>query len=106
MSISFGDREGVLMFYIKNAKIVLEQGILWDGVLAVEGDRIAAFGRAEEISIPDKRDEIYETIDYAMQKADIILVMKDGHILEQGSHEELLKKEGFYSELYNSQFAV
>ena len=52
MSISFGDREGVLMFYIKNAKIVLEQGILWDGVLAVEGDRIAAFGRAEEISIP------------------------------------------------------
>ena len=41
-----------------------------------------------------------------IQEADIILVMKDGHILEQGSHEELLKKEGFYSELYNSQFAV
>ncbi len=41
-----------------------------------------------------------------IQEADIILVMKDGHILEQGSHEELLKKKGFYSELYNSQFAV
>ena len=41
-----------------------------------------------------------------IQEADILLVMKDGHILEQGSHEELLKKEGFYSELYNSQFAV
>ena len=41
-----------------------------------------------------------------IQEADIILVMKDGYILEQGSHEELLKKEGFYSELYNSQFAV
>lgn len=41
-----------------------------------------------------------------IQEADIILVMKDGHILEQGSHRELLEKKGFYSELYNSQFAV
>lgn len=41
-----------------------------------------------------------------IQEADIILVMKDGHILEQGSHRELLEKNGFYSELYNSQFAV
>ena len=41
-----------------------------------------------------------------IQEADIILVMKDGHILEQGSHKELLEQKGFYSELYNSQFAV
>ena len=41
-----------------------------------------------------------------VQEADIILVMKDGHILEQGSHEELLAQHGFYSELYHSQFAV
>ena len=41
-----------------------------------------------------------------IQEADIILVMKDGHILEQGNHEELLKQGGFYCELYNSQFAV
>lgn len=40
-----------------------------------------------------------------IQEADIILVMKDGNIIEQGSHEELLKKGGFYFELYNSQFA-
>ena len=38
-------------------------------------------------------------------EADVILVMKDGHILEQGKHEELLDKKGFYYELYNSQFA-
>jgi ATP-binding cassette subfamily B protein len=38
-------------------------------------------------------------------EADVILVMKDGHILEQGKHEELLNKKGFYHELYNSQFA-
>lgn len=39
-----------------------------------------------------------------IRDADIILVMKDGNIIEQGSHDELLKKGGFYSELYNSQF--
>lgn len=39
-----------------------------------------------------------------IKDADLILVMKDGDIVEQGSHEELLKKEGFYAQLYNSQF--
>ena len=41
-----------------------------------------------------------------IQNADVILVMKDGHIIEQGNHEELLEKKGFYAELYNSQFTV
>ena len=40
-----------------------------------------------------------------IREADVILVMKDGHILEQGNHGELLEKKGFYYELYNSQFA-
>ena len=40
-----------------------------------------------------------------IQEADIILVMKDGNIVEQGSHETLLAKGGFYAALYNSQFA-
>ena len=40
-----------------------------------------------------------------IRSADIILVMKDGHIIEQGNHEELLRKGGFYKELYFSQFA-
>ncbi len=40
-----------------------------------------------------------------IQEADIILVMRDGQIVEQGRHENLLKKRGFYAELYNSQFA-
>lgn len=39
-----------------------------------------------------------------IKNADLILVMKDGNIIEQGSHEELIKKNGFYAELYNSQF--
>ncbi len=39
-----------------------------------------------------------------IKEADIILVMKDGHIIEQGNHETLLAKNGFYATLYNSQF--
>ncbi len=41
-----------------------------------------------------------------IKNADIILVMKDGNIIEQGDHESLLQKNGFYANLYNSQFAV
>jgi len=40
-----------------------------------------------------------------VKEADVILVLKDGNIIEKGSHEELLAKKGFYSKLYNSQFA-
>lgn len=39
-----------------------------------------------------------------IKNADLILVMKDGNIIEQGNHKELIKKSGFYAELYNSQF--
>ncbi|MGN0299284.1 MAG: ABC transporter ATP-binding protein [Lachnospiraceae bacterium] len=41
-----------------------------------------------------------------IREADVILVMKDGNIIEQGNHEELLKKGGFYANLYQSQFAL
>ena len=41
-----------------------------------------------------------------IQNADVILVMKDGHIIEQGSHKQLLAAGGFYADLYNSQFAI
>ena len=39
-----------------------------------------------------------------IRDADVILVMRDGDIVEQGSHDELMAKGGFYEELYNSQF--
>ena len=39
-----------------------------------------------------------------IRDADLILVMKDGDIIEQGTHESLLAKNGFYANLYNSQF--
>ena len=41
-----------------------------------------------------------------IRTADLILVMNAGNIVEQGTHEELLEKGGFYAELYNAQFAV
>ena len=41
-----------------------------------------------------------------IREADIILVMKDGRIIEQGDHKELLAKGGFYANLYNSQFSA
>ncbi len=41
-----------------------------------------------------------------IKNADLILVMKDGNIIEQGNHDELMNKNGFYAELYNSQFAL
>lgn len=40
-----------------------------------------------------------------IQSADIILVMRDGHIIEQGNHRQLLEKNGFYAEIYNAQFS-
>ena len=40
-----------------------------------------------------------------IRSADVILVMKDGNIIEQGSHDELLQKKGFYYNLYQSQWA-
>ena len=39
-----------------------------------------------------------------IKESDVILVMRDGNIVEQGSHDELLSRKGFYYELYNSQF--
>ena len=41
-----------------------------------------------------------------IKNADLILVMKNGNIIEQGNHEELMRKNGFYAELYNSQFEL
>ena len=40
-----------------------------------------------------------------IREADLILVMREGNIIEQGNHKELITKNGFYAELYNSQFS-
>ena len=40
-----------------------------------------------------------------IKNADLILVMRDGDVIESGTHEQLMEQNGFYAELYNSQFA-
>ena len=40
-----------------------------------------------------------------IKDADLILVMRDGDVIESGTHEQLMEQNGFYAELYNSQFA-
>ena len=40
-----------------------------------------------------------------LKDADLILVMKDGNVIEQGSHNSLMRENGFYASLYNSQFS-
>ena len=54
----------------------------------------------------DSANEIVEFDLQDVRDADIILVMRDGQIVETGRHEELLEKRGAYYTLYNSQFAV
>ena len=61
-------------------------------------------GKAMDELTKDKTSFIIAHRLSTIKNADLILVMKDGNIIEQGSHEELLKQKGFYEELYNSQF--
>ena len=74
----------------------------------------ASFGRRTRAVIITDSDHVIlsavqpETIAHRLstiKSADLILVIKDGNIIEQGNHEELMAKGGFYEELYNSQFA-
>ena len=49
--------------------------------------------------------KLFRKMNFCNQNADLILVIKDGKVAEQGTHDELLALGGFYSTLYNSQFA-
>ena len=60
--------------------------------------------QAFNILMKDKTSFIVAHRLSTIKDADIILVMKDGNVIESGTHQDLLKKKGFYYELYNSQF--
>ena len=49
---------------------------------------------------------IASTIERITHSVDVILVLKDGDVVESGNHKQLIEKGGFYSELYNSQFSL
>ena len=61
------------------------------------------FEGEEEIGSPSL--EAFCRTHKELLEADVILVMKDGNIIEKGNHEELMAQNGFYTNLYNSQFA-
>ena len=71
---------------------------LW--VAAAAGERVFEFLKAEEMEDESGKKPIARKA----QGFDLILVLRDGDIVESGTHEELLQKGGFYAELYNSQF--
>jgi ATP-binding cassette subfamily B protein len=61
--------------------------------------------KAMDILMKDRTSFIIAHRLSTIRNADLILVLKDGEIVEQGGHRELLEQQGFYAELYNSQFA-
>ena len=94
-------------------QLTIARAMLKDSPLLILDEATSSVDTRTEIVIQEAMDELTKgrtsfVIAHRLstiKNADIILVLKDGDIIEQGNHEELLSKNGFYAELYNSQFA-
>lgn len=92
--------------------LTIARAILADNRVLILDEATSSVDTRTEIRIQKAMDNLMEgrtsfIIAHRLstiRDADLILVMKDGDIIEQGNHEELLKKNGFYADLYNSQF--
>lgn len=92
--------------------LTIARAILADNKILILDEATSSVDTRTEIAIQKAMDNLMEgrtsfIIAHRLstiRDADIILVMKDGDIVEQGNHEELLAKNGFYAKLYNSQF--
>lgn len=92
--------------------LTIARSILADNRVLILDEATSSVDTRTEIRIQKAMDNLMEgrtsfIIAHRLstiRDADLILVMKDGDIIEQGNHEELLKKNGFYADLYNSQF--
>ena len=94
--------------------LTIARAILSDSKVMILDEATSSVDTRTEVLIQDAMDRLMNgrtsfIIAHRLstiKNADIILVMKDGDIIEQGNHEELLEKNGFYSQLYNSQFEI
>ena len=92
--------------------LTIARAILADNRILILDEATSSVDTRTEIQIQKAMDALMEgrtsfVIAHRLstiRDADLILVMKDGDIIEQGNHEELMKKGGFYADLYNSQF--
>ncbi len=92
--------------------LTIARAILSDPKILILDEATSSVDTRTEVLIQEAMDNLMEgrtsfVIAHRLstiRDADVILVMKDGDIVEQGNHEELLEKGGFYAELYNSQF--
>lgn len=92
--------------------LTIARAILADPKILILDEATSSVDTRTEVLIQEAMDNLMEgrtsfIIAHRLstiRNADIILVMKDGDIIEQGNHEELLEKKGFYYNLYNSQF--
>ncbi len=94
--------------------LTIARAILSDSKVMILDEATSSVDTRTEVLIQDAMDRLMNgrtsfIIAHRLstiKNADIILVMKDGDIIEQGNHEELLEKNGFYAQLYNSQFEI
>ena len=92
--------------------LTIARAILADNRILILDEATSSVDTRTELQIQKAMDNLMEgrtsfVIAHRLstiKNADCILVMKDGDIIEQGNHEELMKKDGFYADLYNSQF--
>ena len=92
--------------------LTIARAILADNKILILDEATSSVDTRTEIEIQKAMDNLMKgrtsfVIAHRLstiRDADLILVMKDGDIIEQGNHEELLARKGFYADLYNSQF--
>ena len=110
-NMNIGDRGGKLSGG-QRQRISIARAILKNPPILILDEATSSVDTRTEIQIQKAMDQLMKgrtsfVIAHRLstiRDADVILVMKDGDIVEQGNHEELLAQNGFYAELYNSQF--
>jgi ATP-binding cassette subfamily B protein len=94
--------------------LTIARAMLADSPILILDEATSSVDTRTEVLIQNAMDKLMEgrtsfVIAHRLstiKNADLILVIRDGNIVEKGKHKELLKKNGFYAEMYNSQFEI